>query len=360
MNRYVLLLLALGLFSCGKPTESPAVDHEKELRVGWQVSQPAAQPYTLDQLPGIARYQGDLYMLGNAGTPWNNADDDRWNGWALYKGSGLGDLSELPQPRMAANFPYLRTEGNEWCYYWLMGLWVDEATGIFYSIAYSEYNYMNGWDSEAKERRLGLAVSHDQGSTWTYEGDVVTQDKSSPPPANSQYYGVGDISFFVPGDGYAYIYYKRGYYSLTTLNRTQQDISVARCALNDRLAPGKWKKFYAGRWDQPGIGGKETIVIPYVNIANVVYNTYLDRFVCIGNAPSGRSFISFATDMERQNWTERDFTFPDITSFYNWQVNSEDGNAHRTGKQVELYTAGIDAASGRRTGFRYTITFTKE
>jgi len=362
MDKLFLLLagLGLGLLSCGKHQEAPAEDEQEDVWVGWQVSQPVAQPYTLDQLPGITHYQGTLYMLGNAGTMWNNADDNTWNGWALRKGSSMEDLVELSQPRMDANFPYLRTEGNDWCYYWLMGLWVDESTGVFYSIAYSEYNYMNEWASEAKERRLGLAMSDDQGKTWTYEGDIVTQDKSSPPPANSQYYGVGDISFSLPGDGYAYIYYKKGYYSLTTLDRTQQDISVARCALNDRLAPGKWKKFYDGQWDEAGLGGKESVVIPFVNIATVAYNIYLDRFVCIGNAPSGRSFISFATDMERQDWTERDFSFPDITSFYNWQVNREDSNPHHMGQQFELYTAGLDVLSGQRTGFRYTITFTKE
>jgi hypothetical protein len=268
----------------------------------------------------------------------------------------MNDAKLQPQPQPAAKFPYYRTEGNEWCFYWLMGLWVDPADGKFYSIAYTEYNFLNEWDSEAKERRMGLATSANQGKTWTYQGDIITQDKSTPPPAGQQYYGAGDLNLFIPGDGYAYVYYKKGYYSLSTLHRTAQDICVARCLLSNKLAPGQWEKFYNGTWTEPGIGGHETIIIPDVNIANVSYNEFLKRYVCIGNDVSGTTFISFANSMATQDWSPRDFGFPHITWWYNWSVNVTNNNQHIMGQSFKLYTAGLNA-DGSRQGFYYDIMF---
>lgn len=354
--KYLIIPVLVLLISCSKETVDEV--ETKEI-IRWDVSAGVTHNYNLDQLAGIDSYQNDIYMLGGGGTNWNSVDDPSWNGWEMRKGSNINDLVVSNKPQMTSNFPYYRTDGNNWCYYWLMGLHIDQPTGTFYSIAYSEYNYMNNWVTEAKERRMGLAVSTDKGLTWTYTGDIVTQDKSTPPPVNQQYYGAGDLSFLVPGDGYAYVYYKKGYYSLQTLERTTQEISVARCKLSDQLAPGKWTKFYNGSWTQPGLGGKETVVIPYVNIANVAYNTYLNKYVCIGNAISGKTFIAFATNLEKQDWSERDFSFPNISSHYNWQVNLENSNSYTMGKTFRLYTTGMNVSTGTREGKYYTITFTK-
>ncbi|WP_339070958.1 discoidin domain-containing protein [Chitinophaga sp. 212800008-4] len=310
-------------------------------------------PYLFDQMAGIDRYQGQLYILGGGGTMWNNS----WNGWGIWKGDNVNNAVQQSQPQPAANFPYYRTEGNDWCFYWLMGLWIDPSDGKFYSIAYSEYNYLNGWASEAKERRMGLATSVNNGQTWTYQGDIITQDKSIPPPAGQQYYGAGDLDLFIPGDGYAYVYYKKGFYSLSTLNRTAQDICVARCLLNDKLAPGHWKKFYNGTWVEAGIGGHETIVIPDVNIANVCYNKFLQKYVCIGNEIYGKTFISFANSMATQDWSPRDFSFPDISYHYNWHVNVTNNNQHVMGQSFKLYTTGFYPATNNRQGYYYYIMF---
>lgn len=351
----------LCLCSCSKKTEPVK---QQETAFTWEVTATGVPHYyLLDQLPGIAQYEGKTYMLGGAGAMWNSfTDPAAFNAWAMRKGNNIDDLQLQAQPKMVQDFPDQHTEGNDWCFYWLMGLWIDPSSGTFYSVAYSEYNYLNGWETEAKERRMGLAISLDKGLTWRYQGDIITQDKSTPPPAGQQYYGAGDLSLLIPGDGYVYVYYKKGFYSLTTLNRSAQDICVARCLLSDKFAPGKWHKFYNGAWAEAGLGGKETIVIPYVNIANVAYNEYLKKYVCIGNAVSGKTFIAFADSMEKQNWTERDFSFPDITHHYNWQVNTTDNNPYTMGQTFRLYTCGLDITTTphTKTGKYYTIKFIKK
>ncbi len=311
--------------------------------------------YKFDQMAGIDRYQGQLYILGGNCASW----DGEYNLWELWKGANVNNaVKQLQQPKPAANFPYYTTEGNDdWCNYWLMGLWIDPSDGKFYSIAYSEYNYMKKWETEAKERRMGLATSVDNGQTWTYQGDIITQDKSIPPPPGQKYYGAGDLDLFIPGDGYAYVYYKKGFYSDSSGHRTEQDICVARCRLSDKLAPGYWKKFYNGSWVEAGIGGHETIIIPDVNIANVCYNKFLKKYVCIGNDTDGKTFISFANSMPTQDWSPRDFGFPQISWWYNWFVNVTNNNQHVMGQSFKLYTAGLNLVTKARHGYDYHIVF---
>lgn len=358
---FFILLFTCLFISCEEKGDSDNPS-QKEI-ISWEVGNSIPTNFPIDQLPGIDFYQNKMYFLGGNGTMWNNADDPRWNGWELKIGDNVDDLSPVaPQPIMAKNFPDLNTDEakNDWCYYWLMGLWIDQSDGTFYSMAYSEYNYQESkWEKEAKERRLGLAKSIDKGSSWTYEGDVITQDKSVPPPAGTQYNGVGDICMFIPGDGYIYIYYKKSFHSLETLDRTEQSICVARCEIKNKQAPEKWFKFYEGGWNEPGLGGSETTIIPYTNIITITYNEYLKKFVGIGNSPAGKTFITFADSMEKQDWSTRDFSFPDITFWYNWQINSDKKNPYIMGQEFRLYTTGVDS-QGKRPSNYYKIKFNKQ
>jgi hypothetical protein len=70
---------------------------------------------------------------------------------------------------------------------------------------------------------------------------------------------------------------------------------VARCAMSDHLAPGKWQKFYNGRWDQPALGGKAS----FVTACSVIYSTYLKKYISF-NYGGG---LSVCTDLSKQDWT---------------------------------------------------------
>ena len=50
---------------------------------------------------------------------------------------------------------------------------------------------------------------------------------------------------------------------------------VARCPIADKMAPGKWWKFYEGAWNQPAIGGRAS----YVDACCVTYNSYLKKYL---------------------------------------------------------------------------------
>lgn len=65
---------------------------------------------------------------------------------------------------------------------------------------------------------------------------------------------------------------------------------VARCAIADKMAPGKWKRFYNGKWEEPGLGGKAS----FVPAKYVMYNTYLKKYLSF-NYGSGISFCRAST-----------------------------------------------------------------
>ena len=107
------------------------------------------------------------------------------------------------------------------------------------------------------------------------------------------------------GDFYTYVDERGGYLYLYTNHYTFPKTDahvpgflrhhVARCAIGDKMAPGKWKKFYNGGWSEPGLGGKASWVDAYC----VMYNTYLQKYISFNYDAS----LSVCSDLARQDWT---------------------------------------------------------
>ena len=109
---------------------------------------------------------------------------------------------------------------------------------------------------------------------------------------------------------------------------------VARCKISDKMAPGKWRRFCNGAWDQPGIGGKAS----YVDAHRVIYNSYLKKYVSFNYGSS----LSFCSDLSRQDWSPC-FNIPG--NFWGTQKNLEiipvhaDGiNTWVCGRTMHIYT----------------------
>ncbi|MET9617852.1 RICIN domain-containing protein [Kitasatospora indigofera] len=89
-----------------------------------------------------------------------------------------------------------------------------------------------------------------------------TKDGRDQFPNQTYYYGDGDPKLFVDtASGYFYIYYDTQI--LNTAGGGRVDLGhVARAPISAKFAPSSWKKWYGGSWTQPGVGGKETDMIP--------------------------------------------------------------------------------------------------
>lgn len=163
----------------------------------------------------------------------------------------------------------------------LIGLWVDPDTGAWYGLVHNEFTpqpFGDGLHYDA----IDYAVSTDQGKTWAIQGHAITSPYSTIRgdtaafPQQTYDYGDGDQRLFADAaSGYFYVYYgsrivdKGGSWKAFYAH-------VARAPMSSKLTTGSWQKWYNGSWSQPGVGGKESNLVP-VNASSSTGYTPTDK-----------------------------------------------------------------------------------
>jgi hypothetical protein len=234
------------------------------------------------------------------GEYWIMYKNGYWVPVYRYKGTNIEDA--VRQPDGAAEFP-LRAP------YMLGGMWHDATEKKLYAPMHCEVKRYAG----NVEREIHLASSMDKGLTWHYAGAIVTKPDSK--ATSFQEYsglywdgGVGDHYLFVDTrGGYFYLFFphytwaKRGVGAVVPYVAPGfWHIEVARCAISDKMAPGKWRKFHNGSWNEPGLGGKAS----WVNGNVVTYNNYLKQYISFDYVGGGTG-ISVCSDLSKQDWAPK-------------------------------------------------------
>ena len=223
---------------------------------------------------------------------------------ARYKGPDIDHMTRVED----GAYP----DGMTSCWF-LGGMYYDEEEKKLYAPMHIEHDGIRR--TYPFSRKIALATSIDKGRTWHYEGDIVTSE--------TYYYthdffkfsgsgygnGVADFGFYVDKRGsYFYLFPDEGW-ELRTSRGNRWNSRAARCAISDKMAPGKWRYFYNGKWDEPALGGKSSTVAPS-HLWGVVYSTYLSKYVCmfLGNQdPPNETnidgiYIGYCTDLGKQDW----------------------------------------------------------
>jgi hypothetical protein len=127
------------------------------------------------------------------------------------------------------------------CGQWIQHAEVSGSTTIGWVHDETACNYAKGQTHMA----TSIAMSNDYGLTWKDQGRILTDNDVPTPNKNT---GEGGCTVVNGKDGYFYAYCYR--------NKDGQEI-VSRAPVSDP-GPGRWLKYFQGKWDQPGLGGDAT------------------------------------------------------------------------------------------------------
>ncbi|MFF4174180.1 RICIN domain-containing protein [Streptomyces sp. NPDC001744] len=149
----------------------------------------------------------------------------------------------------------------------LAGVWVDPDTGDWYGLVHNEFTPQPFGDGIHYDG-IDYAVSRNQGRTWTIKDHVITSHHSTKRgdttafPQQTYHYGTGDQRLFVDtASGYFY-----AFYGSRIVNKGGGWAAfyghVARAPISAKMAPDSWRKWYNGAWTEPGVGGRESTMVP--------------------------------------------------------------------------------------------------
>ena len=212
---------------------------------------------------------------------------------------------------------------------------------------------------------LGLAVSYDKGLHWTDIGEIIRFNMPFSYHGQPASGAIGDPPLVVSPDGkYFYIYF------LDWLkNGANTTASIARAPITEVLQDAfggnvhfaaPFKKYYLGAWDEPGIGGASTDLIPeghYGGGNNVAYNSYIHRYMMLN---SDSQNYSYAESIDGLHWTDTIFLgmlgyVPDVAG-YSGPIGTGDDPAI-LGKEFYLfYTQFRGPWPGAQSVKRFTLS----
>jgi hypothetical protein len=175
---------------------------------------------------------------------------------------------------------------------------------------------------------VALAVS-DGGTSFRKRGQILTSKHPKKP--DSLCGGIGDISICVDKTN---TYLLAHYVDYSRFAGRGVQTCVARSEITDDGMPGTWKKYFKGRFSEPGLGGEETHILSWwgnmgdrkgdAYSPHVVYSKQLGKYLMVFN---GVSYAEVRKGKEARN--------PRVSGIY---LTSSDDAIH-WGKATQLFAS---------------------
>jgi hypothetical protein len=297
-------------------------------------------PASIDIFPGLVDSNSPAYWRGDTLNLLNSA----WG--TTFRSQGSGALA-LQQPT-PVKLPVPMREGTVW----IEAVWQDVETHVLYGWYHFEPS-----DSECEgltAPSIGAAISRDGGATWEDQGFVLENGYPNDCNFVNGFFtgGNGDFSVILGPNGTNLYFLFSNYQG----PQEEQGVAIARSALADRGQPGTVYKYYRGRWDEPGIGGRASALFktptgwagPDVDAPwgpSVHWNYYLNSYVVLFNRVLGQVweqggiYMSFSRDL--LNWTEP-ILILETNEYYPQVLGLGDNGTDTLGGQVvRVYVGGI-------------------
>jgi hypothetical protein len=163
---------------------------------------------------------------------------------------------------------------------------------------------------------IALAASNNDGASFQKRGPVISGSLKKDVHGRADQ-GCGEMSILADKDQrYLYAYYSD---HCRPGGRGVQ-ICLARCPVEEAGATNRWRKYYGGRFDEPGLGGRDTPVVSAQAMhadaifPHVTFVEKLNRYVMVFNlivykelatpARPERSGIYMACSRDGIRWSE--------------------------------------------------------
>lgn len=147
---------------------------------------------------------------------------------------------------------------------------------------------------------IGIAVSHDDGNTFEKLGPAIT-GRPEDPKWTGTAQGCGDPTLCIDHTGEWLLCYYTEHSRWDALTKKKRSVitCVARAPLKEKGRPGTWKKYYDGKFSEPGLGGKDSEVMNCW-APNVTYLKNLKKYIIVGN----RGAVGFADSSDGVTWSK--------------------------------------------------------
>jgi len=285
------------------PPSTNLYNGNPNFKVGWGIDSPT----------GFVSIDGEVWVIFNLGNQYGTHVKV-----ARFRGRDFEHTERQPDGAIDIAEKGIST-------HFCGGMWYDTSTGTLYAPIHCEYERNISPPAGWTRKKTRLASSTDKGLTWKLEGDILTDsmpDSGDWLRFSGSYFEAGpaDFDFYVDTrGGYSYIFACNAYAPKSGgMNNFLWFNEVARCALSDKMAPGKWHKFCNGTWTEPGLGGKASKVCmsSYSIYGRIIYSDSLRKYlrlgVCLGvidkrftklGFGDGSVVVSFCDDLSKQNWS---------------------------------------------------------
>lgn len=248
----------------------------------------------------------------------------------------------------------------------VIGVWIDPATKTWWGAINDEYQF-DPWNLRPKtanttsdrihtglhNNRLLLSKSNDKGKTWEIVHQIVTdefqpQQTITPElfPNKTYSWGLSGVRWYPDHvSGYIYLLYNHQFRNKFGGDQTLlQYFALTRASMASDLSKQEsWKKWYGGKWEEPGIGGRDGYVGEPLGF-NVKYDPKTDYLAFEGKGADGKDIVYKSEPFD----LAAGFKFKDLTQEYLVGTAKEPHNITNAAGQVVSKVEWVDPSTGRK------------
>jgi hypothetical protein len=232
--------------------------------------------------------------------------------------------------------------------------------------------YASGNSADGTYASVGLAKSTDAGKTWRFLGEIFGQNLSYADyvanpgrcgtDTDTKRFGVVNTGFgqYVirneGGTDYFYIYGPDTQTpALGSTGPCTTNFAVARAPVASVIAAAKnnavtpWRKYYAGGWTEPALGGRSTDLRPGQRRISfdVAYDSYLRQYILVAPnpLPNGEFELDLQTSADGVNWSVPHAAFTETGEIYAPTIAGLGKNPDQPGQSFNVIYGNSPEAS---------------